>query len=373
MNGRILAVEDDDDARANLRDILELDGFSVVGAGSLKEAAAAGNWSDFAVVLLDWKLPDGTADRILPRIREAAPRTAVIVITGFADLDGSITALRAGAADYLFKPINPDLLRASVLRVLKLREMEDKLIQSERLAAIGQMMTVLTHESRNVLARGNALLEMLELETGDRPAALELLGRLQTVHSDLNRLYEEVRNYAAPIELDCERWDLGSIWRQTWKNLTADKARSKGLVLTERVDGVDLKCEVDAFRLDQVFRNLFENAVAACGETVRIDVACSEVELIGRPAIRIAVRDNGPGLSPEQAKRVFTPFYTTKQKGTGLGLAIVTRIVEAHGGTIGLAGEPGSGAEFILTLPRRSDASPRPQPKATSVGEGVST
>ena len=72
----------------------------------------------------------------------------------------------------------------------------------------------------------------------------------------------------------------------------------------------------------------------------------------GHPALRVAVRDNGPGLDPEQKQRIFEPFYTTKTKGTGLGMAIAKRIVEAHGGQIAVGEAGGPGAEIILTLPR---------------------
>ena len=108
MSRQILAIEDDRAALANLRDILEMDGHRVIGAGTLKEAVDGHAWADYSVILLDRRLPDGTADAILPHIQAAAPNTAVVtIITGYADLDGTIAALRFGAADYLLKPINP--------------------------------------------------------------------------------------------------------------------------------------------------------------------------------------------------------------------------------------------------------------------------
>jgi signal transduction histidine kinase len=102
----------------------------------------------------------------------------------------------------------------------------------------------------------------------------------------------------------------------------------------------------------QVFRNIFENSLEACSDPVLIEVHCHEVELHGRPALQVAVRDNGPGLTIEQAQRIFEPFYTTKIKGTGLGMAIARRIVEAHGGQLAVHDTAPPGAEILITLPR---------------------
>src|SRR5207253_6562752 len=101
---------------------------------------------------------------------------------------------------------------------------------------------------------------------------------------------------------------------------------------------------------EQVFRNIFENALAATPGAAEVTVRCAPTSLDGRPAVLVSVRDNGPGLGAEQRRRIFEPFYTTKTKGTGLGMAIAQRIVEAHGGRIGVG--PGPGAEILLTLPR---------------------
>jgi signal transduction histidine kinase len=104
--------------------------------------------------------------------------------------------------------------------------------------------------------------------------------------------------------------------------------------------------------LGQVFRNILENALAACHDPVEVTVTASAMTLEGQPAVRIAVRDNGPGLSPEQRRRIFEPFFTTRTKGTGSGMAIAKRIVEAHGGQIAVGPCQGRGAEIIITLLR---------------------
>jgi signal transduction histidine kinase len=211
------------------------------------------------------------------------------------------------------------------------------------------MMTGLAHESGNALARSRACLDMLAWEVEGQSEAQELINGIRLAQDHLQQLYEEVRGYAAPIRLDRDQWDVRGVWRQAWANL-ALRRQGRDAVLDDELDGVELVCAVDAFRLEQVFRNILENALAACADPVRIAIRGHATELAGQPAVRIAVRDNGPGLNPEQARRIFDPFFTTKSKGTGLGMAIAKRIVEAHGGRIAVGAGPG--AEILITLPR---------------------
>ena len=103
----ILVIEDDADTRDNLRDILELDDHRVVTAASAAEALDRDNWDQFAAIILDRRLPDATAEQLLPRLKAVAPAAAVIVVTGYADIQGAIAALRQGASDYILKPHQP--------------------------------------------------------------------------------------------------------------------------------------------------------------------------------------------------------------------------------------------------------------------------
>jgi C4-dicarboxylate-specific signal transduction histidine kinase len=355
----VLLIDDDADTRANLTDILELDAYRVECAGTVAEALSRDNWMQFSAILLDRKLPDGSAEELLPRLRQLAPQAAVIIVTGHADVQGAVAAIRLGAADYILKPIDPDELRARLGRIAEhrraeqdLKRAQEQLLQSERLAAIGQMMTGLAHESGNALARSQSCLEMLAWEVEDRPEALNLIERIQKAQDHLKQLYEEVRGYAAPLKLDREPWDVSIVWRQAWENLALAR-RGRDASLCEETSGTDLCCAMDQFRLGQVFRNILENALAACLDPVRIVVRCGDAEIDGRPALRVAVEDNGPGLSLEQRQRIFEPFFTTKTKGTGLGMAIAQRVVEAHGGQIAVGPATG-GAEILITLPRES-------------------
>jgi PAS domain S-box-containing protein len=235
--------------------------------------------------------------------------------------------------------------------ITDLKEAQERALQTERLAAIGQMVSGLAHESRNALQRTQACLEMLALKVGDRPDALNLIDRIQNAQDDLHKLYDDVRNFAGPISLDRRCCDLSEIWREAWTNLESVR-HGRNAVLREEPEGTPGRCAIDRFRMGQVFRNLMENALAASRDPVEIAIRCMSCNFQGQPAVRVSVRDNGPGLNSECRSKIFEPFFTTKTKGTGLGLSIARRIVEAHGGRL-VAGKHQSppGAEFVITLP----------------------
>jgi PAS domain S-box-containing protein len=232
------------------------------------------------------------------------------------------------------------------------KEAQSRALQSERLAAIGQMVAGLAHESRNALQRCQACLEMLELEIGDNAAAQDLIQRIQRAQDQLHRLFEEVRSYAGPIKLELSSCPLPEVWREAWESLSAQRT-GRTASLRESLTGKNLQCRIDRFRMVQVFRNLLENSLAACKDPVEIEVACSSAQRGDDSAVQIAFRDNGPGLTAEQRRRIFEPFFTTKTQGTGLGMAIALRIVDAHGGRMVVGSDRWPGAEILLTIPCR--------------------
>jgi signal transduction histidine kinase len=323
-------------------------------AATGREALERLSGSSFFAILLDRRLPDGTADALLPRLIQKSHRVPIIMITGYADLDGVVTALRSGVADYLPKPISSDVLRATLERIARVEEAERRAQQAERLAGIGQMAAVLAHEGRNALQQAMCTLEILASKLTNRPELLNLVGRMRNAQRGLARLFEDLQCYAASLTLQREVLHLSDVWREAWSDLH-DLRQEKAGELQERIQGDVLSG--DRFRLKQVFRNLFENALAACPAPVRIEVWCAAALLYGRPAIQLAVHDNGPGLMQEQRQRAFEPFYTTKSKGTGLGLAITKRIVEAHGGQISVGKGGSTGAEFVIVLPQEHGVS----------------
>jgi signal transduction histidine kinase len=167
----------------------------------------------------------------------------------------------------------------------------------------------------------------------------------------LQRLYEEVRGFATPIQLDLETGEIESVVLQTWTHLQRH-AESAAVTLHHGVSDIDTKAVFDRHRIGQVVRNIFENAIEAASEGGTVDVSYAAAQLHGKPAVEVQIRDSGAGLAASQAEHVFEPFFTTKTKGTGLGMAIAKRIVEMHGGQIALANPGQPGARFVVTLPR---------------------
>jgi signal transduction histidine kinase len=248
----------------------------------------------------------------------------------------------------------PDRVPAAVLVVghdiTDLQHAQRQTLQAERLAVIGQVTAALAHEGRNLLQRMQSGLERLAWRLDGRAEELALLARVQDAQAGLRRLFDDIRTYAAPLKLDVRACHLPAVWREAWAQVRA-AFDGRDADLAEDA-AADLWCSADPFRLGQVFRNLFENAFAACPGPVRVAVVCRDANLGERRALGVAVRDNGPGFTPEQRRRAFEPFFTTKAQGTGLGMSIARRIVEAHGGRIDLGAGSGPGAEIILFLPR---------------------
>lgn len=231
-----------------------------------------------------------------------------------------------------------------------LHQARERAMQAERLAAIGQMAAGLAHEGRNALQQIQASVELLARRLRQEPE-VRFIAEIQRAEERLLRLFEDVRGYAAPVNLECRVHNLAGLWREAWEQ-TRPLREHRDVQLEERTEGADLYCFVDQFSIERVFHNILLNAVAACQDPARIEIHASDTELDGQPAVCVAILDSGPGLTAEQSKRAFEPFFTTKAKGTGLGMAISRRIVEAHGGRITACNRPTQGAEIQVALPR---------------------
>lgn len=230
-------------------------------------------------------------------------------------------------------------------------EAEQKLLQAERLAAIGEMVAGVAHESRNALQQIQACCGMLGWKLNGNGETEGLVRDIEKSQQRLQRLFDDLRGYAAPMKLDRRPHDVRDILAEAWAGLEHQR---DGREVDFRQDPAvaDTRCVVDPLALEQVFQNVLENALAACADPVAIDVRFTEVSMDGRELLEIAIRDNGPGMTDEQREKIFQPFYSTKSRGSGLGMAITRRIVQAHGGRITVGDTSLAGTEIVINIPR---------------------
>ncbi len=251
-----------------------------------------------------------------------------------------ITISRNGATQYVL----------AIRDFRAVQQAQNRLLETERLAAIGETMTALAHESRNALQRMQSCLTLLRLRCSD--SVRELIDDMEDAQDQLQRLYEEVRSFAAPLQLKRRRCDLYRLIDKTWAQLAMQWEPKRLGWNIQRADDVDPVSRVDATRLGQVFRNVIENAIHASPDDARV---VALFENAAQDTIAITIQDEGPGIPPALRPRVFDLLYTTKQGGTGMGLVIAQRIVREHRGQITVEDAP-IGARVRIVLPRQEPA-----------------
>lgn len=298
----------------------------------------------------DWFLDPADAGRWRARLFERPPSDDAAPLTASSTFwrdEGAIHLHWSGVAicDSNREPFAGLIIGNDVTELL---DAQLRAAQAERLAAIGQIAAGIAHESRASLHRIGWSVETLEEDLADRSEALNELHKIRRAQNDLTHLLDEVREYAAQPALDCETCGLLQACREAW-DLTASRRIGRSVELHESRSLENAEVFADRVRLVQILRNLFENSLDATRDPARIDVE-AEYPSDCAGCVRVRVRDDGPGIGPDQRRRLFEPFFTTKSKGTGLGMAIVRRIVEAHGGVIEVTDRP-KGAEVVFTLP----------------------
>ncbi|MBU2517416.1 MAG: DUF4118 domain-containing protein [Proteobacteria bacterium] len=227
-----------------------------------------------------------------------------------------------------------------------------RLKEAENLALLGQAAAAVAHELKAPLIAigGFALRIHRDMEPG-HPYRRQLKIIVDQV-GHMETLLRQMLDYSRPLELRLVPLELGGLVAEVF-TLTEAVARERGVRLLSELDGRDLWVPADAGRLRQVLINLVQNAVQASPRGGEVLVRGQA----GNDQVALEVTDQGPGISPEDQKKVFFPFFTTKQGGTGLGLAITRKNVLAHGGTMELESTLGRGSVFRVVLPRGGGAS----------------
>ncbi|HYE03263.1 MAG TPA: ATP-binding protein [Phycisphaerales bacterium] len=238
-------------------------------------------------------------------------------------------------------------------------ELVGQKLQTERLAAIGETVASLSHSIKNILQglRGGADVVDMGLRKEDLKIARGGWGILKRNLDRIMGLSMNMLAYSRQRRPELELAKVGVLLEEC-AALLQDQAHAKGVALIIDADPEMPPVPLDPHLVHQAMMNLMGNAVDAVEPrrgvvTVRASYRPADTRAgRPRPELVIEVIDNGPGVPPERRAQIFEPFYTTKGlRGTGLGLAVTKRVVEDHGGTIGVASEPGRGATFTVTIP----------------------
>ncbi len=228
------------------------------------------------------------------------------------------------------------------------KEMEARLIQAEKLAAIGQAAASTAHEVRNALAGIWGTISILERTRAWEELPDDVGEEVKRQIARIAHIIDDLLSYARPGRLDRRCTDIHEVLERARK-FADSLPEAEGRRLVARFCEGALFADVDAVRLEQAFQNLIANSCQAMEPGGVLTISTNRRDGF----IEMVFADNGRGMSPETLSHALEPFFTTKARGTGLGLAIVRTIVEAHHGGITLSSAPGEGTRVTITLPGR--------------------
>jgi two-component system, NtrC family, sensor kinase len=226
------------------------------------------------------------------------------------------------------------------------KRLEEKLVRSERLSALGRTAAYISHEIKNPLMLiGGFARQVLKNIAGDPEINREKLQIIVDEVQHLEAFVEEVGGYAKISEPQKRLGDLNALVQETCRRLEAS-IQEKGITLRLELDHDLPLVQFDPGHLRQIILNIAKNGIEAMPEGGTLTLVS------GRQAGRVFVQvsDTGEGIPPEVMGKIFQPFFSTKPKGSGLGLAISQKIIEAHGGEITIESEPHKGSRVTLFL-----------------------
>ena len=362
----LLVVDDEAFHLQALKDILEQEGYRVTACADARTALELLRVHSFDILLSDLHMPETDGIALTRHALQIDPDLIPVLMTGQAAVSTAIEAMKAGALDYVLKPLRLALIRPVLRRAIEMRRLrlhnqqlqEDVARRTRQLETANQELDAfaarVAHDLRNPL-HGMLGFARLLLDRNGHQLDKQGLGHLQHLIAAGERADRMIRDLLAfarlgEMPLQQTAVDLNEVLRRAMfmvQPLAQGRQIEWKMAVLPRVRG-------DASLLEQVFVNLLSNALkyTATRDRAVIEIGhCQEAEKMHR----IWVQDNGVGFDPASAVGLFSPFRrlhsATVFEGNGIGLANVRRIVERHGGTVAAHGEVDRGASFSVVLP----------------------
>lgn len=358
----ILVVDDE----AVIRDLCAraLKGYRVLQAADGEEALRLFERGGIDVILTDVMMPKMNGLDLLRRLKELEPTIVVIVMTGYAEKDIILNALKADADDFITKPLNILQLKTAVDKALDKKALKEELANLKSMDRLkSNFLSLISHKFRTPLTAISLFLQNLAggIYDPDDPESrrnLELIcGQSRYLENLVAELLVFSRFMAAGEGLHPEPCSLGELIRSLVA-ASREAAAKPGVVATfdlAPLPPLPLDREKIAFAIGQVIDNAFKFS----RETGTVTLSLKEEY----GDCRLTVEDTGAGIPWEELPKIFEKFYQVDPEGTGqirgfgLGLFYAREFVKLHGGTITVESEPGKGTRVTIALPRNSSAS----------------
>ncbi len=247
------------------------------------------------------------------------------------------------------KEFNEDLEKSVEGATKELRLAQENMVRTETLAAIGTLAAGVSHELSTPL---NSILGFAQLTISEMDDGSPVKGDLRLIEQEAmrcRRIVQGLLNFARPPIYETKLTDINRVIDDTITLVEYQPAMKK-IILKRELDGALAPIDADPLQLKQVFLNLILNAIQAMpnGGELKLETGSTP------NGVEAVISDTGAGISEEEKKKIFQPFYTTKPDGTGLGLSITYGIVKEHGGEIYVESSPGRGTKFKMLLPRKN-------------------
>ena len=386
---RILVVDDADSNREVMTRILEREGYRVETAVDGADALARLRSAPFDMVLLDVMMPGMDGVQVMETIHgdDILNRLPVIMLSALNEQETVLKCIQLGAQDYLPKPVNQQLLKARIAACLEKKRSHDLereytrrvesmsaqvQVMNERLRQANQIksrfLATAAHDLKNPLGGILLMADRIREEAELGRAIAATLGQASRIHEMVQKMIQIINSVLdaavhemGEVHLSLEMTNLGDLVHKVVQE-NESYADSKGIRLIY-VETLAAECwgMLDQMRMAQAMDNLVNNAIkySPFGGTVQVELGLRIVE--GQDRVHVEVRDQGPGLTPEDLVQAFGPFQrlsaqpTGGEYSTGLGLSIVKQMVELHDGWVWIESEPDQGAAFMVEIPLRGD------------------
>ena len=374
----VLLVDDEASLRLTMGEFLKRAGYSVFTAADY-DSAAVYKAEDLDVAVIDINLPGKSGIQLLQQLCSADVYLPIIMITGEPNLSVMPDIVRAGAYDFIAKPIVKDVLLKAVARAAEKKRLTDekrrleheiklyaeelekrvaertaelvethhRLVTQERIAALGRAAAQVAHEVKNPLA--GLLLYSLHLKSKSdnfSESQTYLVDKIVETINHLNSRVEQILGFAGPVNLDLQAGNLNEIVNDILELLRPQLTAKKIEVRLSPANPAAYAI-VDESSIRGALMNLILNAIEASPERGVLSISSERID----QSLRLQITDAGPGIDEEKATKIFEPFYTTKAGGLGLGMPYARKIIEQHGGTISLNSRPGEGTTISVVLP----------------------